>query len=193
MPEEVGALRAATAESRAEDDVGGAALDRFDQGRDVARVVLHVGVLEDDDVTVDVRDPGAKRRTLAAVGLPHDRDAVASLPRFQHGGRVVGRSVVHDDHLLLQRQGLDPFEDLANRGGFVVRRNDEGDPHAGAYNTRRSLDRETVARRELWPDGHRSAPPEWATTYLSMRCMFVRSTCVASSKSAADPPQRRMS
>ena len=56
-------------EPRAEDDVGDAALDRLDQRGHVGRVVLHVGVLDDGDLAVDVRDRGADRGALAAVRL----------------------------------------------------------------------------------------------------------------------------
>jgi hypothetical protein len=69
VPEEVRALRPAAREARAVDDVGRAALDRLDEPGYLGRVVLQVGVLDDRDLAVEVRDRGTDRGTFPAVLL----------------------------------------------------------------------------------------------------------------------------
>src|SRR5205823_12839670 len=66
MPEEVRTLGPATAQPRAENDVGDAACDRLDQLRYVDRVVLEIRVLDHGDVPVRVRNRGADGGALAA-------------------------------------------------------------------------------------------------------------------------------
>jgi hypothetical protein len=79
-------------------------LDRLDQRGDVDRVVLEVGVLDDDDVAVQVRDRLPDCRALPPILRQADElDAVASLSPVSDGfGRTVGGAVVDDDDLLVQ-------------------------------------------------------------------------------------------
>jgi len=131
MPEEVCALRPPAGESRAEHDVGGPARDRLDQGRDLGRVVLEVGVLDHGDLAVEVRQRDADRRAFAAVLLADDDDVLPVLPVVEHTARAVGRTVVDDDDLLVELECVDTRKQLADGRGLVVDGHDEGDLGSG--------------------------------------------------------------
>ena len=74
-----------------------ARLERGEEGRDLGRVVLAVGVERDDGLAAlleGVAEPAPQRRALAGVGdLAQDGRA----GRLGLRGRVVGRAVVDDD------------------------------------------------------------------------------------------------
>jgi hypothetical protein len=123
-------LRAPSCEPGAEDDVRDAALDRLDQRGHVRGVVLEIRVLDHGDVAVDVRDRRPDGGALAAVALAqHDPPVAAVVPALQDVGRLVGRAVVHDDHLPVEVERLHALEELGDRGPLVVGRNQERDPH----------------------------------------------------------------
>ena len=66
--------------ARAVDDVGVAVEDRLQQQRVLARVVLEVRVLDDDDVAGRFAKPARHRRALAAIlRLKEHADAVAAV------------------------------------------------------------------------------------------------------------------
>src|SRR6266508_3261614 len=67
------------------------------------------------------------RRTLAAVLLAHDLDAVAVRPLLEHARRLVRRPVVDDDDLLVELERVNALEHVADRRLLVVRRDDERD------------------------------------------------------------------
>ena len=105
------------------DDVGDAVDDRLDEARDVLRVVLEVGVLDDDDVAGREREARAQRRALAHVlGLQVNAHLVAAALSLGFGSQAVeplvgelgeqlaaavGRPVVDEDELLVEVDGDD--------------------------------------------------------------------------------------
>ena len=155
MPEEVRALRLAAREPRPEDDVGGAALDRLDQARHLDGVVLEVGVLDHDDVAVDVGDPRPDGCTLAAVRLPDEHDPALALPALRDRAGPVGGAVVDDDHLLVERKRVNALEQLVERRLLVEGGDDEGDAHrqnlAGPSAQQRRVDSGTSVSGLLVP------------------------------------------
>jgi hypothetical protein len=54
-----------------------------------------------------------------------------SSPRLDDLRRRVGRAVVDDDDLGVEIERVDALEDLADRGGLVVGRDEKGDPDPG--------------------------------------------------------------
>ena len=64
MPEEVGPLRLPARQARTEHHIRRAARDRLDRSRDVNGVVFAVGVLDDHDVALDMRNRGPDRRSF---------------------------------------------------------------------------------------------------------------------------------
>ena len=95
-------------EAAAVDHVGVPREDRLQQGGVVGRVVLEVGVLDDQHVAGRQGEPGAQRRALAAVDLvPAPGEGRAApchgrrLPGPQDLRRGVPRVVVHGDELQL--------------------------------------------------------------------------------------------
>src|SRR5579859_4213849 len=105
-----------------EDNLGLALEDRGDESRPIPRVVLQVGVLDEDEVAAGRTDPGSHRRAFAPV------DAVAHHPyrRVLEGSQdLVGpihRSVVDDDDFPVDRQ-IDPThppDDLPDGVSLVV-------------------------------------------------------------------------
>src|SRR5687767_94057 len=69
VPEEEHAVRAAAKEARAEDDVGEPALDRVEEPENLARVVLEIRILHDDELTADLRESAAEGRALPGILL----------------------------------------------------------------------------------------------------------------------------
>src|SRR4051812_18339107 len=116
MPEQIGALRAATGETRAVDHIGYSLLDRCDQCGNLGSVVLQVSVLDDGDLPNDVNHSRAQGTALAAVSLltQYDHIGPVGAPCLHNIGGAVGRTVVDDDHLVVKFQGVKPFEHLAN-------------------------------------------------------------------------------
>ena len=72
VPEVQHPVRPAAEEARAEHDVGVARLERLEQHAVLARVVLEVGVLDDDVLAGGGGEAAAQRRPLAAVALVAD-------------------------------------------------------------------------------------------------------------------------
>jgi hypothetical protein len=115
----------AAVEAVAEHDVGLVLEDGLEQQGVVARIVLEVGVLDEDDVAGHVSQPGADGGALALVTLVDDQ-----LHLVRHGGeevlqhatRVIGGRVVHHHELLAEPdRGLRyPPDDLGHRSGLVV-------------------------------------------------------------------------
>src|SRR6185312_784432 len=115
------------------DHVRAAALDRLDQRGDVGRVVLHVGILDDRNVAVGMRDGSAHRGSLAPVLLTDEDDVVTiGPPGLDEVSRPIRRTVVYDDDLLLQVESVDAVEDLDDRRRLVVGGYEECDTHGGA-------------------------------------------------------------
>ena len=116
--------------ARAEDDVRAARLDRPQQQRVLGRVVLEVGVLDDQDLAARGVHRGAHGPALAHVLLVEDHaHAVPAVPGRELLARAVGRAVVDDDDLLLGRLARDEPEDLVDRADLVVDGNQDGELH----------------------------------------------------------------
>ena len=120
------------------EEVDALPLEHRDRFRERGRVVAHVGVGEEDDVS---RSPG--RALVESVGLAEP--ALGRLDSRHHGeavvrgrqpredlGRAVGRAVVDDDHL---ERGIVLGEVRADGGldvgGFVARGHDHRDARTG--------------------------------------------------------------
>src|SRR5260370_5509895 len=96
-----------TDEPGAEDHVRPIFQDRLDQPRVFPRVVLQIGVLDDNDVPGDMAKPLAKGGTFALIALLVKS---SDLPRFHVSKYVagpVGAAIVHENNFLGDRHGLD--------------------------------------------------------------------------------------
>ena len=142
VPEVEDAALAASEEPRAVHDVGVSLLDRPEQLRVLARVVLEVRVLDDDDVAGRLlktrRDRGALSHVLR---LQEDPDAVLAVHLAQDVARAVLRAVVDDDDLLLDRHRLHLADELADRLRLVVDGDDDGELHRPASSGGRLIPR----------------------------------------------------
>ena len=97
--------------------------DRAEQLHVLARVVLEVRVLDDDDVAGGVPEADGHRRALALIfRLEEDAHAVAAVHLAQDFAGAVGRAVVDDQDLLLDGNGGHLPHDLADRLRLVVDR-----------------------------------------------------------------------
>src|SRR5882724_2443986 len=109
MPEIVDALRAAE-ETGAEDYIGAAIEDGFEELAVVARIIFEVGVLDEDDVSGDFGEATAEGCTFALI-LHLEKDAEVAEGdgvRAIHGGREVFAGVLQLKHF---------FENLASAVG----------------------------------------------------------------------------
>ena len=114
-------------------DVGLAGEDGPEEDRVFLRVVLEVGVLDDDEIAGRGAHPGPDRRALPQVArLQEDADAVLAVELAEDVAGAVRRAVVHDHDLALEVpevHGEDLREDLANRPALVVRRHHDRQLH----------------------------------------------------------------
>ena len=94
-------MRPPAQEAGTEHDVGHASFQRLEQHVVLPRVVLQVGILDDDVLTAGYGEGAAQRRPLAAVDLMgDDREPLVvdgGDEVGEHLGRAIRRSVV-DDH-----------------------------------------------------------------------------------------------
>jgi hypothetical protein len=82
--------------------------------------------LDHGDLTSQVWNTGADRRTFALVCLVNDDQVRATIRQSgQELARAVGRAVVNNDELLVERQRIDPLDQLDDRRGLVIRRDEE--------------------------------------------------------------------
>ena len=130
MPEEQHAMRPAE-KARSEHRIGPPVQNRLQERRIVRRVVLQVGVLDDDDVALRLREAGPQRRALALVALVVEDAHVIALDPVHDLARAIGRGVVHDDDFLAVRRGLDLPDDLGDEVLLVVNRDDDREQRAG--------------------------------------------------------------
>src|SRR5262249_49795470 len=132
VPEVEHAMRLAD-EPRAVDDVRVVLDDRLDELGILGRVVLEVGVLDDDDLAGGLAEPGAQRGALSLVAVVEDylQVAVASLHLAEDLAGAVLRAVVDDDDLRADRDLADPAEDLVDGLLFVVAGDDDREDQVG--------------------------------------------------------------
>ena len=125
-------MRVAAREAGAENNVGFAIDDGFEEARVFLRVVFEVGVLDDDGVAGGGRDAAAQGGAFALVDLVVDDfgDEWGNLGAKQVAGAVTRAIVDDDDFLVSHRRGADPVYDGANGLGLVVTRYDDGEFHA---------------------------------------------------------------
>nr|WP_205699846.1 hypothetical protein [Conexibacter sp. SYSU D00693] len=128
-------LRAVAAEARAEDRVSLVVEQRLQEARDVVGVVLEVGVLDDDEVARGGGEALADRGALAAVDVAAD-DLDPRVPGgelLQDAQGAVGRGVVDDDELTLDRTGRleQPGEDGGEVALLVEDRDDDAQARPG--------------------------------------------------------------
>ena len=114
-------------EPRSEHHLGMSVEDRLDQLRILFRVVFEVGILDENDVPAGFLDAATDRGAFSLVdrleNVPDLRPLIRQ--RGDHVLRSIGRLVVDDDDLLVDRNFLDPAQQLRHRGPLVV----AGDDH----------------------------------------------------------------
>ena len=137
-------------------------MGRISAGK-VARVVLQVGVLDQQDIAGGCGDGRAHGRALALVlGMEHHREVALGLLLTQDVLRAVGGAVVdHDDFLLdqqwhvgvdcqrfVERQihGAHPTQDLPQGSLLVVDRDQDGDLHVSSWKATGSVRRPARAK-----------------------------------------------
>jgi hypothetical protein len=125
VPEVEHAVGAATVEAVSEHHVGLALEDGLEEHGIVARIVLEVGILDQDDVAARGGDASPHRCTLAAVRRVPEHAQVAGAcagQLLQDPTRVVAGGVVHRDDLQrqLERRLAHPLDQLGQRGRLVV-------------------------------------------------------------------------
>jgi hypothetical protein len=130
VPEVEHAVHAGTEEARAKDDIGLAEKDGREELRVLVGVVFEVGILDDDDVGMDMLEAGAKGGTFALVDLMgEDADAVVGLGELLHGVPCTVFGAIVDHHELRDLgSGKDFLDDEVKRAFLVV----DGDDDAKA-------------------------------------------------------------
>src|SRR5439155_869013 len=93
--------RGSPAITRAPTRIGAPHLDGREEAGQLRRVVLEIGVLGHDHTAGGGGDAAPERRTLAAVRLmvKHLLDEPGAHQAVEDGAGVVGRRIVHGDHL----------------------------------------------------------------------------------------------
>ena len=121
---------------------------RPEEQRDLTRIVLPVGVEEDQHVAHRALDPEAQRVALAAVVLDSNDSGPGLLGPF---GGPIGRAVVDDQDLVRLRDCLPAaVNDAADGAGLVVRRQENRDAEPGLSHARhRRRPRRPAADRRL--------------------------------------------
>ena len=132
----VGVVEAGRAapEAAAVDDLVVAVQDRLDQRRQVAGVVLEVGVLDAEDVAGGRLQARLDRGPLAPVGGVDDHPDVVAGERVEQAAPGVGGAVVDEDQLRLQAKGVEvdleeTVDHRRERPQFVVERDDHRQLH----------------------------------------------------------------
>lgn len=127
MPEVEHAVHAGPKEARAKDDIGLAEEDGSKELWILVGVVFEVGILDDDDVGIDMLEAGAKGGTFSLIDLMgEDANAVVGLGKFLHGVPcAVFGAVVHHDELRDLGSGKDFLDDEVKRAFLVVNRDDD--------------------------------------------------------------------
>src|SRR5436305_9945209 len=114
----------------AEDNVGAAGEHGGEQDGVILGVVLEVGVLHQDEITRDLRHPGADRVALAVVFfMQQDANATSALTLDggQKFARAVRRKIVNDDDLFFERNGDsgNRLDDVLDRVALIEDWNDD--------------------------------------------------------------------
>ena len=105
---------------RSVDHVGLVLDDQIEELRVLFRRVFQVGILNHDNVAGDGGEAAPKRRALAGVRLPKQRELQLALQRVEDLRGPVARSVVDDNELEAKREGQHPADNRFNRGTLVV-------------------------------------------------------------------------
>ena len=137
VPEQEHPVRSAQ-KARAVDDIGVAFEDGGQELRIVARIVLQVGVLDDDDLAAHLGLSGPERCPLASVALMAQDDEVGPDDALEELGRRVGRAIVHDDELFLLGRPPHAGDHLRNRRSLVIDRDDHREQRAPGVRGRSS-------------------------------------------------------
>ena len=97
----------------------------FGQVIGIPRIVL---IQQRDQLPLGMDDPVIPGRRLSSIGFAQERDRVRERHPFHDRGTIVGRAIVHDDHLI-RRQYLaeDTRERLFDVGRPVIERDHSRD------------------------------------------------------------------
>jgi hypothetical protein len=133
VPEEQDAVRFAAHETAAVDHVGVTVENRFEQDVVFLRIVLEIGVLDDDQLARGVFDSRAQSRAFSLVHLVlvvrNGQIGVCTHISFNALLGVVGAEVVDDDDFLFevaaQFHSLDLVQNPVDGRAFVIRRDDD--------------------------------------------------------------------
>ena len=134
VPEIDDAVGVSAGETGAEDDVGLAVDDGFEEARVFVGVVFEVGVLDDDSVAGGSGDAGSERGAFALIDVVVDYfgDERGDLGAEDFAG-AVGRAVIDDDDLHRgYGSGADAIDDGADGLRLVIAGDDDGEFHAEA-------------------------------------------------------------
>ncbi len=120
-------------EAGAEHGVGLVLQDRLEQPRQLGRVVLQVGVLDDDHVARGRRDPAPDAGALAPVlrVVHQDLDLARGLEVLEDGAGAVAGGVVDGDDLDVERHGAHLVDQRTDGGRLVKDRDDDGQLEIG--------------------------------------------------------------
>src|SRR5258706_2228707 len=131
MPEIQDAMRRAAQEARAKNYVCLALDQRLEHERILRRIVLQIGILNNDEVSRGFLNAATKRCSLAHVmRLKNDADLrILSLQLGQYLARAILRAVVHADEFDLDRNAENLVHHLAERVALVKYRHDDGKFH----------------------------------------------------------------
>ena len=125
-------MRSAAHEAGAEDGIRFAFFDGAQEQRIFLRVILEVGVLDDNHIAGDGSETGAQGSTFALVdfvvdNLIHQRSDF----RAKKVAGAVSGAVVHDDDFFIGNGcGAHGVHDFSDGADFVVTGDDDGDFHA---------------------------------------------------------------
>lgn len=127
VPEVEHAVHTGAEESRAEDNIRATREDRHEEFGVLIGVVFEIGVLDDDDVGIDVLESGAQGGSFALVDLVGENaDAVVGLGEGLHGLPSAVFGTIIDHHQFRDfGAGEDFFDDDMERLFLVVNGDDD--------------------------------------------------------------------
>src|SRR5436853_388847 len=103
--------------------------DGFQERWILCRIILKIGVLDDDDVSRRESHSFTDSRPFAVIDLSkddlHARDLQPALQLAQDLAGSIGRSVVNDDDLFLQWDSFDPVQNFPDRPEFIEYRHND--------------------------------------------------------------------
>ena len=128
MPEVNHPVRSAAQEPGAKYNIGTIFQNWFKKDGILARIILQVGVLNDDEVTRSCLKTRAQRRSLPEVAfLQHEFVDPPGRFSFEKFSSSIGRSVVHNNNFhVFDWCRANCFHYSFNRRSFIITRDNDG-------------------------------------------------------------------